>query len=102
MSKFPAFHSIRLTCGAEICLSRTSQPIMMHHDESESTKDTSGKVSGYGTKQYWDKRYSKPDSSDSQHEWYFTYQELEPILEPCLTTLFESRWVDDVKYGVVE
>ncbi|GKY95103.1 hypothetical protein MPSEU_000474300 [Mayamaea pseudoterrestris] len=69
--------------------------------ENEATQDKRSKPPQYGQQEYWNVRYqavlldttknnSPPDNTEAvdaplpYHEWYFTYDELRPILLPLL------------------
>ena len=55
----------------------------------------------YGEMQYWDSRYSQ-DSDEAFHEWYFTYDELDPLLAPCFSSFTHGNTANTAIYGVVE
>eukprot|EP00934_Nitzschia_sp_Nitz4_P001903 Nitzschia sp. Nitz4//scaffold170_size48074//30367//31646//NITZ4_007108-RA/size48074-augustus-gene-0.34-mRNA-1//-1//CDS//3329538649//1903//frame0 len=83
-------------------LSAETSGLQAHDNKKKSNKEPGGKESDaalplYGTQGYWDDRYQAVSSAptdenkemeqpgpDAFHSWYFTYQELEPILMPLI------------------
>jgi len=59
---------------------------------SKATEDTPD----YGSKEYWDQRYknqgNEPDENAPLpgHEWYFSYDELQPLLMPLAQSVLEE------------
>ena len=47
----------------------------------------------YGTQEYWESRYA--ESANAGHSWYFTYDELRPLLLPLLLGRDTETFVDD-------
>ena len=84
-------------------------------NEVSSSSSLERATPAYGSKEYWDQRYSKRQKVDNQltcsvidqsssklsddneeeaepeHAWYFTHEELLPLLEPIISDIYETK-----------
>lgn len=73
------------------------------HGETNAIETEDNNPPAYGTQEYWEKRYEKcnedrsagpqtatkeedanDESPEPEHEWYFTYEELQPLILPLI------------------
>ena len=76
-------------------------------DRTKNTKNTNDKDDSYSKESYWSKRYAVTGSitgstdkdneemsvmiSERDHDWYFSGEELQPLLSPLLSSISSSR-----------
>jgi SAM-dependent methyltransferase len=52
--------------------------------------DESNTEPAYGSRDYWDQRYANPETSN--HEWYFGYDTLQPLVHELLPARPSDQW----------
>jgi len=72
---------------------RESSQIVAEAKIDAKASDEDGDIDtepAYGSRDYWDQRYANPETSN--HEWYFGYDTLQPLVHELLPTLLSDQW----------
>ena len=93
--RLPASSPTEKGCAiAEMSTENSDGPNKKVATEPEASTDSQkDEPPPYGTQEYWESRYA--ESANAGHSWYFTYDELRPLLLPLLLGRDTETFVDD-------